>query len=159
MGSVKYNYNINAEFSGSGVSLIGSRQNQLRGGNIYLNSNVINLYIGGGSAYNNISYNATRENFNVVVKPSELSYTFIIDSLYEKTSTFSGSALSTQPFYLFSANINGSTTEKSKGKIYSFKFYNDDVKIFDGTPVLHKKTNQTGLLNTVNYKFHPLQKA
>jgi len=72
------------------------------------------------------------------------------------SSSFSGSIITGQNFYIFGKNDAGSSAEKGNGyKLYYFRIYDNDVLVRDFVPCYYRSNSSTvGLYDTVTRTFY-----
>lgn len=142
--SNNYKYEIEFKFNSilPSTSILGSRKDQDRGGNLYVGTNKLSLYIGSGIKHtldSTLDLNRHKTSLEVFKDTAKCKWVYDNEVLFD--STFSGSVNSTEPWFLGGSNINGVYTEKSDITIYRFKVWDNSKIIMDLEPIKDSNSN------------------
>lgn len=162
-----YTYELKVKdfgYSKAGSTVIGSRDDTKRAGNLFAAiPGTTRLYLG------NSPLNTINDTLNKIktyklkinsVDDNLIYYSFYVDGemVTNNVSTY-GSTKSNKSIYLFAVNYDGQVKEMANCEIFSFKFWDKNGKlVFDGVPVDDATGTYEfgGLFNKVDGTFKPL---
>lgn len=150
--SNNYKYEIKFKFNSilNGTSILGVRTSQVRGGNLYVSSNQLRLYIGNGILYTlNKTLDTSIHTTSLEVDKINKKCKWIYDNEVVFNSSYTGDVNSNASWYLGGSNINNEFTEKSNITVYRFKIWDGDKLILDLKPIIDPNSN-TIMINLLN---------